>query len=122
MKVGQLKKCSSFSKRLITLAISIGYVIDALAADLVKINFRDADIRSVIESVAEITGESFVLDPRVKGSLREARLSLSNHLNYSSSPQKIGQYRWLFRVRYNCPTSQAWCLLAHGIRQHDGHH
>ena len=67
MKVGQLKKCSSFIKRLITLAISIGFVIDALAADLVKINFRDADIRSVIESVAEITGESFVLDPRVKG-------------------------------------------------------
>ncbi|MGB0458800.1 MAG: type II secretion system secretin GspD [Porticoccaceae bacterium] len=62
-----MKKYSSFIKRLIALAISIGFVIEALAADLVKINFRDADIRSVIESVAEITGESFVLDPRVKG-------------------------------------------------------
>ncbi|MDE0762360.1 MAG: type II secretion system secretin GspD [Cellvibrionales bacterium] len=39
----------------------------ALAQDEVHINFRDADIRSVIESVAEITGVSFVLDPRVKG-------------------------------------------------------
>ena len=39
----------------------------ALAQDEVQINFRDADIRSVIESVAEITGVSFVLDPRVKG-------------------------------------------------------
>ena len=38
-----------------------------MAAEQVRINFRDADIRSVIESVAEITGESFVLDPRVKG-------------------------------------------------------
>lgn len=38
-------------------------------AETVKINFRDADIRSVIESVAEITGQSFVLDPRVKGNI-----------------------------------------------------
>jgi general secretion pathway protein D len=38
-----------------------------LAAETVQINFRDADIRSVIESGAEITGKSFVLDPRVKG-------------------------------------------------------
>jgi general secretion pathway protein D len=37
------------------------------AAETVQINFRDADIRSVIESVAEITGKSFVLDARVKG-------------------------------------------------------
>ncbi len=37
------------------------------AKEEVRINFRDADIRSVIESVAEITGKSFVLDPRVKG-------------------------------------------------------
>ena len=36
-------------------------------AETVQINFRDADIRSVIESLAEITGKSFVLDPRVKG-------------------------------------------------------
>lgn len=67
MKVGQMRKCSGLIKWLATLAISIGFVIEAFALDLVKINFRDADIRSVIESVAEITGESFVLDPRVKG-------------------------------------------------------
>lgn len=67
MKVGQLRKCSGLIKFLAALAISIGFVVEAFAADLVKINFRDADIRSVIESVAEITGESFVLDPRVKG-------------------------------------------------------
>jgi general secretion pathway protein D len=67
MKVGQSRKCSGPIKWLVTLAISIGFVVEAFAVDLVKINFRDADIRSVIESVAEITGESFVLDPRVKG-------------------------------------------------------
>ena len=43
-------------------------ISSALSADeTVQINFRDADIRSVIESLAEITGKSFVLDPRVKG-------------------------------------------------------
>lgn len=42
-------------------------VIESNATEEVRINFRDADIRSVIESVAEITGKSFVLDPRVKG-------------------------------------------------------
>lgn len=35
----------------------------------VLINFREADIRTVIESVAEITGKSFVLDPRVRGTV-----------------------------------------------------
>ncbi|MFX4228007.1 MAG: type II secretion system secretin GspD [Porticoccaceae bacterium] len=34
-----------------------------------SINFREADIRSVIEAVAEITGKSFVLDPRVRGEI-----------------------------------------------------
>ncbi len=33
----------------------------------VTVNFRDADIRAVIENVAEITGRSFILDPRVQG-------------------------------------------------------
>ena len=42
-------------------------IAEVWAAESVRINFRDADIRSVIESVAEITGKSFVLDPRVKG-------------------------------------------------------
>lgn len=38
-------------------------------AQSVLINFREADIRTVIESVAEITGKSFVLDPRVRGTV-----------------------------------------------------
>ena len=47
--------------------LSLACVLPVAAQDEVRINFRDADIRSVIESVAEITGKSFVLDPRVKG-------------------------------------------------------
>ena len=50
-----------------SLSLMAGLVAQASADELVRINFRDADIRSVIESVAEITGKSFVLDPRVKG-------------------------------------------------------
>ncbi|MDP6198886.1 MAG: type II secretion system protein GspD, partial [Porticoccaceae bacterium] len=47
--------------------LSLLMMAESWAAEQVRINFRDADIRSVIESVAEITGKSFVLDPRVKG-------------------------------------------------------
>ena len=45
------------------------FVSVVLRADTVSINFREADIRSVIEAVAEITGKSFVLDPRVRGEI-----------------------------------------------------
>lgn len=49
------------------LVLMLSLIAEASAQEQVRINFRDADIRSVIESVAEITGKSFVLDPRVKG-------------------------------------------------------
>ena len=67
MKVGQTTKMSPTIKWVATLLVSLCFVVEAIAAEQVRINFRDADIRNVIESVAEITGESFVLDPRVKG-------------------------------------------------------
>lgn len=60
-----------FAKKIMRLVGVLGIVavmvVEAVADEKVRINFRDADIRSVIESVAEITGRSFVLDPRVKG-------------------------------------------------------
>ena len=60
-----------FGKKIMRLVGVLGVVAvmvaEAAADEKVRINFRDADIRSVIESVAEITGKSFVLDPRVKG-------------------------------------------------------
>ena len=62
---------TDFGKKILRLvgALSLvaAMVAEATAGEKVRINFRDADIRSVIESVAEITGKSFVLDPRVKG-------------------------------------------------------
>jgi general secretion pathway protein D len=67
MSTGYRKKISRLHSALGTLIITLCFTVEAMAAEQVRINFRDADIRSVIESVAEITGESFVLDPRVKG-------------------------------------------------------
>jgi general secretion pathway protein D len=37
------------------------------AAENMTLNFKDADIESVIKSVAMITGKTFVVDPQVKG-------------------------------------------------------
>ncbi len=51
-----------------TVLISLVLTLE-IQAQSVLINFRDADIRTVIESVAEITGKSFVLDPRVRGTI-----------------------------------------------------
>ena len=47
--------------------VALCLTAEVSAADKVSVNFRNADILSVIESVAEITGKSFVIDPRVKG-------------------------------------------------------
>ncbi|MDD9892561.1 MAG: type II secretion system secretin GspD [Gammaproteobacteria bacterium] len=39
----------------------------ALHADSITLNFKDADINTVIETVSETTGRNFIVDPRVKG-------------------------------------------------------
>ncbi|MDG1165933.1 MAG: type II secretion system secretin GspD [Porticoccaceae bacterium] len=67
MAAGFQRKGSSLIAWLGSLIFTLCLIADASADEQVRINFRDADIRSVIESVAEITGKSFVLDPRVKG-------------------------------------------------------
>lgn len=36
-------------------------------ADSITLNFKDADINTVIETVSETTGRNFIVDPRVKG-------------------------------------------------------
>ena len=59
--------CRRLVKTATAVFFSVLLIAEVWAAESVRINFRDADIRSVIESVAEITGKSFVLDPRVKG-------------------------------------------------------
>ena len=63
----KISKRNSLSKFGVLLMVAWSLMTQSFAAETVQINFRDADIRSVIESVAEITGKSFVLDARVKG-------------------------------------------------------
>ncbi len=55
----------------------------ALAAEEATItpNFKDADIRSVIEAVGEATGKSFIVDPRVRG---EVTLTSTNPMTPSA--------------------------------------
>ena len=67
MAAGSQPKGRSLTSWLGSLIFALCLIAEASAEEQVRINFRDADIRSVIESVAEITGKSFVLDPRVKG-------------------------------------------------------
>ena len=38
-----------------------------VAAEEVTLNFSDADLVAVINSVSQITGKNFIIDPRVKG-------------------------------------------------------
>ena len=57
-------------RRLVGFIAAVSMLISLVAAaESIRINFRDADIRSVIESVAEITGATFIIDPRVKGKM-----------------------------------------------------
>jgi general secretion pathway protein D len=41
--------------------------VPAVSADEVTLNFSDADLVAVINSVSQITGKNFIIDPRVKG-------------------------------------------------------
>lgn len=48
---------------LITICNSPG----AFAQGLITPNYKEADIRQIVEAVAEITGKTFIIDPRVSG-------------------------------------------------------
>lgn len=51
----------------LVLAALLAVPLSQSRAEELTVNFRDTDIRAVIESVAEITGRSFIIDPRVQG-------------------------------------------------------
>ena len=51
------------------LLLACGLQAQLAVAEKLTVNFREADIRAVMESVAEITGRSFILDPRVQGKI-----------------------------------------------------
>lgn len=49
------------------LLLALFFISATDAAETVTLNFKDAEIQSVIKSVAKITGKTIVTDPRVKG-------------------------------------------------------
>jgi general secretion pathway protein D len=49
------------------MALSLCYTAAAVAqAPTITPNYKDADIRQIIEAVSEVTGQNFIIDPRVK--------------------------------------------------------
>ena len=62
-----MKKLSAL---LFTLGIlCLGLSANAQEAEEVTLNFTDADLVAVINSVSQITGRNFIIDPRVKGKI-----------------------------------------------------
>ena len=51
---------------LTAILFSLAVTVTAQEAD-VTLNWKDADIRKVVEAVSEVTGRNFILDPRVTG-------------------------------------------------------
>lgn len=52
-----------------TLCLLVGllWLSSGYAAETTTLNFKGADIRAVISSIADVTGKNFIVDPRVKG-------------------------------------------------------
>ena len=56
----------------LVLGLGLGSANTALAQDdgpQIMPNYREADIRQIIEAVGEVTGRNFLVDPRVNGSV-----------------------------------------------------
>ena len=58
---------SLFGRLLIVNALSLVLLVGPVRAEEVTLNFSDADLVAVINSVSQITGKNFIIDPRVKG-------------------------------------------------------
>ncbi len=58
---------SLIGRVLIVNALSLVLMIEVVHAEEVTLNFSDADLVAVINSVSQITGKNFIIDPRVKG-------------------------------------------------------
>ena len=58
-------------KKLLTLitAFAMLCLVQTANAEEVTLNFSDADLVAVINSVSQITGKNFIIDPRVKGKI-----------------------------------------------------
>lgn len=64
-----IKRIRSHALLLISLSFAASSLLwsAVLQADSITLNFKDADISTVIETVSETTGRNFIVDPRVKG-------------------------------------------------------
>ncbi len=75
MKQTQLSGCRLFAGILIALCLSLGSAHDVVAQQrgaqanraTITPNYKEADIRQIVEAVAEITDRTFIIDPRVSG-------------------------------------------------------
>ncbi|MCP1726722.1 general secretion pathway protein D [Natronospira proteinivora] len=59
--------CSSFSARSLGVALLLLLSMSLAWAEEVTLNYKEADIREVANSISEVTGRNFIVDPRVKG-------------------------------------------------------
>ncbi|HEC19629.1 MAG TPA: type II secretion system protein GspD [Gammaproteobacteria bacterium] len=66
MKTGRVRACLRRIS-LVTVTAALLWWSTVFAAETTTLNFKDADIRAVISSIAEVTGKNFIIDPRVKG-------------------------------------------------------
>ncbi len=58
---------SLVGRLLIANALCLVLLVEPVRAEEVTLNFSDADLVAVINSVSQITGKNFIIDPRVKG-------------------------------------------------------
>ncbi|MGQ0701210.1 MAG: type II secretion system secretin GspD [Panacagrimonas sp.] len=52
---------------LIAASVGVALLLSATARADVTLNLKDADISTLIQTVSEVTGKNFIVDPRVKG-------------------------------------------------------
>ncbi len=62
-----MKKIRWLTIGVFSLMVSLGSIHTAMAEGALKQNFKQVDIRTVIEAVAKISGYNIIIDPRVKG-------------------------------------------------------
>ncbi len=67
IKIIMNKSVSTIRGTMMAILLSLLLMIEWVYADEVTLNFRDADLVAVINSVSQITGKNFIIDPRVKG-------------------------------------------------------
>ena len=68
MKIERVNRRSNWQQLCLALLMAgLLWCSPGFAAETTTLNFKDADIRAVISSIAEVTGKNFIIDPRVKG-------------------------------------------------------